>query len=138
MSSAEVHKRFVIRKIIAVTLLCLFAFRGLGFLGMNAPLAAAPGVGDLNSAHWVLGEHCRSGTNDVDPKHDRDNSECCVLCMSAARDAVVSTFLILAAVIVLSPIESNAPTKFVIENQAPTKPPGFRSSWSATSPPLLV
>jgi hypothetical protein len=139
MSSAEVNKRLVTRKIIAVAFLCLFASRGLGFLGVAASPAAAMGLGDLNSSQLAVGAHCYSGKNDANPpSQDRDHSGCCVLCMSAARDAAVLSVLIVAEVIVLSPIETNGRSKFAIENRAPTKLPGLRSSWSATSPPMLV
>ena len=63
MSSAEVRRRFVFRKIIAVALLCLFAFRGLGFLGMTAPLAAAArGRGPQFQRSWPAASIADGGT----------------------------------------------------------------------------
>jgi hypothetical protein len=132
MLNAQNHRRTLIRRIVAVTVLCLFVLRGMTFIGMAAAMAASDG-GNPGFAHAVLGDHCAQQEGSDGPRK-HGHSEHCVLCCSVARDIVASNALIFDEVILLTPEEPAAPTPRVKEVPHPEKAPGLIANWSATSP----
>jgi hypothetical protein len=133
MLNAQNRRRSLIRRIVAVAVLCLFVLRGMTFIGMAAAMATTD-AGNPVFAHAVLGDHC-ARQDGSDGPHNRVKSEHCVLCCSAARDIVASNTLIFVEVVLRTPDEpaASAPR----DNEMPHlwRAPGLIANWSATSPP---
>jgi hypothetical protein len=133
MLNAQSQRRSLIRRIVAVAVLCLFVLRGMTFIGIAAAMATTD-AGNPAFAHAVLGDHCaRQDGSDGPRKHA--HSDHCVLCCSAARDIVASNALIFVEVVLLTPDEPATPAPY--DNEIPhlRKAPGLIANWSATSPP---
>jgi len=134
MITDQTHRRFQIRKIIAVAALCLFVLRGLSFLGVSAALAASPDATGPGLSASLLEEQCERRDKSGDRSTHEECSDCCVLCMSAARTAALLSVSSLTGVLSLSERESMAPRIRLFDLDA-QKPPGLIANWSATSPP---
>jgi len=138
MKRTRTHTRILTRRFLAVTILCLFVFKGLSFLGLTASLATDPQGTNPVIASVILGTHCENAQNKGDPTHHHiDHSECCVLCSSLSRDTVaLDANLLTAIVATLSPREEFKPKVYFVKDPTSAQPPGWTNSWSATAPPL--
>jgi hypothetical protein len=133
MLNTQNHRRTLIRRIVAIAVLCLFVLRGMTFIGMAAAMATTDG-GNPSIAHAVLGENCAQQDGSDGPRKHA-HSEHCVLCCSAVRDIAASNALIFFEVILLTPEELPAPTPRAKKAPNLEEAPGLIANWSATSPP---
>jgi hypothetical protein len=134
MSKVQNKRRSLIRRIVAVAVLCLFVLRGMTFIGMAAAMAATDAENPV-FAHAFLRDHCARQDGSNGPRK-QSQSEHCVLCCSAAREVVASNALIFAEVVLLTPDEPAMATPRENEISHLGKAPGLIANWSATSPPL--
>ena len=135
MLNVRTQRRSLIRKYVAVAVLCLFALRGLSFIGMAAAMAG-PNADNPVFAQIVLGDHCARAQDRSDaPAKQRAHSEHCVLCGSLARDAVALSVLILTDAFVRTPHVNVLSTPPINDIFLLTLAPGLIANWSATSPP---
>jgi hypothetical protein len=133
MLNATNHRRCLIRKVIAVAVLCLLVLRGMGFIGMAAALAASHADSPF-FAHVILGDQC-SQPDGSDAPRKSTHSEHCVLCCSQVRDLIAPSTPILAEVILCEPHQGIATETRFEKIPHFVKAPGLIANWSATSPP---
>lgn len=129
------------RTFFAVAMLCVLVAKGFAFLGM----ASAIGKYQDASRHYftaaVLGSHC---------DHDRDNdlpqggqahqTNCCILCSGATRDAsLVDPTLTGEVIALLTPRAETLKITFASFRGDPPRAEatGLFSGWSPTAPPVV-
>lgn len=133
MLNATNHRRYLIRKTIAVAVLCLLVLRGMGFIGMATAIAANHADSPF-FAHLVLGDQCAQPDGSDAPRKST-HSEHCVLCCSQVRDIFASCTSILAEVILCEPHQAVATESHFEKMPHFVMAPGLIANWSATSPP---
>jgi hypothetical protein len=131
---AQAEIRHLFRKVGMAAVLFLLLLRGVNFI---STLPYVPSLLDTTYALDVIqaygAAHCESARvkSDLPRNH---SSDCCALCMSAAREAAFLVATILTTVHALA-LEGKplAPSQY--ERISLPKPPGLIANWSATSPP---
>lgn len=133
MSNATNHRRTLIRKFIAVAVLCLFVLRGMGFMGMISALAA-PHTDGLAFTHAMFEDQCARQDGSNSPKKDA-HPEHCMLCCSQARDIFALSAFIFVSFFLVTPNQPVASEPPFEKNLHSLKAAGLIANWSATSPP---
>jgi hypothetical protein len=131
--NARADIRHLLRRLGVAAILCLLLMHG-GNIVPAPPHASSPlETASLHGVVQAPSAHCEAapGKPELPCNH---HSDCCPLCVSAARDVAFPVAFVLMAIDGLEPKEkSRAQGKFPL--LPVPKPPGLRANWSATSPP---
>lgn len=133
MLTSQTHRRLSSRRIAALVVLCLFALRGIFFVGAAVAITANHTDNPVFT-HAVLGDQCMRKDGSEAPASG-PHLEHCLLCTSLARDIVAVSALFIADALLLSSNEQIPLAPWVDHLRHLAKASGMITNWSATSPP---
>lgn len=138
MVNQQTQGRSQSRKIIAAALLSLLVLRGLSFLGIAGAFVDSSSIANPIVSSLFIEDHCDRAKDNSDRSGPIQNcSDCCVLCMSTARDSILPEAPSFKETDSLFVGASVSPSTFYPNSLGSARPPGFIANWSATSPPLV-